>query len=507
MTDIDARALDRELKKGSAELLILSLLDARPRHGYELSKQIETRSRGQLTFHIDSLYPLLYRLEERGWIKGPGRRRPASAAAGSTRSPRKDGACSRGSARRGRPSWRRSVASRRANMPDWAPEVRQRLSSLHLSPTREIEIVEELSQHLDDRYRELVAGGASPEEATRLTLASFTDANFLARHMAPLRQSRALPPITPGATSGNLLGDVWQDVRHALRTMAARPGFTIVAVVSLALGIGANTAIFSVWNGLLHAALPAVQHPEQLVMLSNPNGSGSWTGRADGVRSWLTYEEFEQLRDHVDSFSEVMASQSSLDSWPVRFEGEGSEEASGRLVSGGFFHTLGVGAAIGRVFTAADDRVARPDVVISYGYWQRRFGGRPDVLGKTLTVRKATLAIVGVAARGFIGETSGQQPDMWLPLRMQPAVLPGRDRLHDTPPSKSMWLNLFGRLKPGVTPAQAEAQANAVFQRGLETFYGGGLSSDLRREVLNQRLPIHPGGRGATPPHPHSRSH
>jgi predicted permease len=384
-------------------------------------------------------------------------------------------------------------------MPDWTEEVRQRLSPLRLSPVREIEIVEELSQHLDDRYRELIAGGASPEEATRLTLASFTDANFLARHMAPLRQSRALPPITPGATSGHLLGDVWQDVRYALRTMAARPGFTIVAVVSLALGIGANTAIFSVWNGLLHAALPVAQHPEQLVMLSNPNGSGSWTGRADGVRSWLTYEEFEQQRDHVDGFSEVMASQSSLDSWPVRFEGEGSEEASGRLVSGGFFHTLGVGAAIGRVFTAADDRVASPDAVISYGYWQRRFGGRPDVLGKTFTLRKARLTVVGVAARGFIGETSGQQPDMWLPLRMQPEVLPGRDRLHDTPPTKSMWLNVFGRLEPGVTPAQAEARANAVFQRGLETFYGAGLASDRRREVLNQRLPLHPGGRGASP--------
>src|SRR6185295_13962377 len=104
--------------------------------------------------------------------------------------------------------------------------------------------------------------------------------------------------------------------------------------------------------------------------------------------------------------------------------------------------------------------IASPDAVISYGYWQRRFGGRPDVLGKTFIVRKATLTIVGVAARGFIGETSGQQPDMWIPLRMQPAVLPGRDRLHDTPPAKSMWLNVFGRLKPGVTPAQAEAQAN-----------------------------------------------
>jgi predicted permease len=382
-------------------------------------------------------------------------------------------------------------------MPDWAQEVRQRLSSLRLSPTRETEIIEELSQHLDDRWREFVAGGASPEEATQLTLADFTEANRLARYMAPLRQAHLPPSITPEASTGHWFSDLWQDLRYALRTMGARPGFAAVAILSLALGIGANTAIFSLWNGVLHASLPAVRTPEQLVMLSNPDESGSWTGRSNGLRNWFTYEEFEQLKDQAGGFSALMASQSSLNTWQVRFDGGAWEEASGRLVSGGFFEVLGVGAAIGRVFTTAEDRTAAPYAVISYNYWQRRFGGG-DVLGKTFTLRKATLTIIGVASRGFIGETSGQQPDLWLPLRMQPNVLPGRDRLHDTPPEKTMWLHMFGRLKPDVTPAQADARANAVFQAGLKSFYGAAASGERLGELLDQRLQIRPGGRGAS---------
>jgi predicted permease len=383
-------------------------------------------------------------------------------------------------------------------MPDWTEEVRKRLSSLRLSAARETEIVDELSQHLDDRWRELIAGGASPEEATRLTLDDFSDADRLARYMAPLRQAQPPSSITAGASSGCLLGDLWQDLRYAVRVMAANPGFAAVAILSLALGIGANSAIFALWNGVLHASLPDVQKPEQLMMLSNPDQSGSWTGRVDGVRNWLTYEEFEQIRDHAEGFSGVMASQSSLSNWQLRLDDGPWEEASGRLVSGGFFEVLGVGSAIGRVFTTDEDRAAAPDAVISYSYWQRRFGGRSDAVGRTLTVRKTPFTIIGVAARGFIGETSGQQPDVWLPVRMQPMVLPGRDRLHDTPPEKSMWLHVFGRLKPGATTAQTEARANAIFQAGLESFYGAAASGERRREILNQSLLVRPAGRGAS---------
>ena len=385
---------------------------------------------------------------------------------------------------------------------DWAREVRTRLSSLRLSPARETEIVEELSQHLEDRWRELMTSGALPDEATQLTLAEFRDGDVLARYMAPLRQAHVPPSITPGAPTGRLLGDLWQDLRYALRILAARPSFTAVAVVSLALGIGANTAIFGLWNGVLHSSLPAVRKPEQLVMLSNPDDSGMWTGRwngrTDGPRSWLTYGEFEQLRDHAQSFSALMASQSSLSTWQVRVEGGAWEEARGRLVSGEFFEVLGVSPAIGRLFTTAEDRAETPEAVISYHYWQRRFGGRPDVLGKTFTLRKAALTIIGVAPSGFVGETSGQQPDLWLPLRLQPSVLPGNDWLHETPPDKAMWLHVFGRLKPDVTQAQAEAQANAVFQTGLESFYGAAASGERRREFLDQRLSIRSGARGAS---------
>ena len=290
-----------------------------------------------------------------------------------------------------------------------------------------------------------------------------------------------------------------QDVRYALRGMAANPGFTAVAVLSLALGVGANTAIFGLWNGILHAPLPGIGHPEQLVTLSDPDaGGGMWHGTTDGERSWLTYAEFEQLRDHAGSFSGVMASQSSLGEWQARNSGGDWEEIRGRLVSGGFFDVLGIRPAIGRFFSSTEDNAEAPLAVLSHAFWQSRFGGRSDVLGKTIALRKAELTVIGVAPSGFIGETVGQQPDLWVPLRMQPSVIPNEDRLHDVPPEKIMWLHVFGRLKPGVTLAQAEAESNAIFKAGLESFYGGITSQERRREVLDQRLRLHPGGSGAS---------
>src|SRR5687767_3445717 len=155
---------------------------------------------------------------------------------------------------------------------------------------------------------------------------------------------------------------VVQDLRYAMRTMAAAPGFALVAIVSLALGIGANTAIFSLWNGVLYAALPGVEKAEQLVVLTNPSESGSWTGRqdfrSDGPRSWLTYEEFEQLRQRADHFTALMASQSTLNDWDMRIDGGPTEVVRGRLVSDGFFQTLGVSAAVGRVFSTSDNCAA-----------------------------------------------------------------------------------------------------------------------------------------------------
>ncbi|MBZ5677401.1 MAG: ABC transporter permease [Acidobacteriia bacterium] len=295
---------------------------------------------------------------------------------------------------------------------------------------------------------------------------------------------------------------ILQDLRYAFRTMAASPSFTAVAILSLALGIGANTAIFSLWNGVIHASLPGVDKPEQLVMLSDPDRQGMWTGnlttREDGDRPWLTYAEFEQFRDSSGVFSAVMATQSDFDTLQVRVGGGEFERANSHLVSGGFFQVLGVSPVLGHAFTAADDFGDAPYAVISYDYWQRRFGGRTDVLGKTLAMRKGALTIIGVAPRGFFGETSGQQPDLWIPLRMQPLVLPGDDRLHDEGIEKVMWLQVFGRLKPGVTLAQAEAQVNSLFRAGLEAFYSGVLTAEKRAGYLDQRIRIRPAARGAS---------
>jgi predicted permease len=292
------------------------------------------------------------------------------------------------------------------------------------------------------------------------------------------------------------------DLRYALRTMRARPTFTMVAVLSLALGIGANTAIFSLWHGMLHASLPGVRDPHQLLMLTDPDSSGSWQGtwdgRADGPRAWLTHEEFEEMRDHASSFSGVMASQSSLNTWQVRFDGAPEEDARGRFVSGAFFDVLGVRPAIGRLFSRAEDQAATGHAVISHDYWQGRFNRGPDVIGRSFRIRKATLTIIGVAPAGFVGETSGQRPDVWLPLRMQPEVLPGENWLRDTPPNKTMWLHVFGRLKPGITREQAAAEVGAIYRASLERFYGPVMAGERLRDALNQPLQVRPGARGAS---------
>lgn len=288
-----------------------------------------------------------------------------------------------------------------------------------------------------------------------------------------------------------------QDIRYAIRTLGASPGFTTVAILSLALGIGANTAMFSLLHGVAFSTLP-VPDAETLVMLSDPDASGVSIGSQTGTRSLLTYDEFRQLRQDADSFNGLFATQSQLDKWQVQTEGGEQEEARGRLVSDEFFRVLGVPLAIGHGFDTNTGSVAAPYAVLSHDYWQRRFGGSPSVLGKTLRVNRATLTITGVAPSWFFGETTGQKPDLWVPLNMQPGVLPGRDWLNDKGADKVMWLHVFARLKPGVTMAQAEAQANSIFKSGLESLYGTVQSPEARKQFLDQQLKVRPASMGAS---------
>ncbi len=291
------------------------------------------------------------------------------------------------------------------------------------------------------------------------------------------------------------------DIRLALRMFAKSPGSTSMAVATLAVAIGANTAIFSVLNAALLKLLP-VHNPDELMMLTDPNASMVLGGLLPGVRTLLGYEEFVQLRDRSKTMSGLCASQLSLERWPVRIAGGPQEQARGRLVSENYFTVLGVRPSVGRLFTQTDATgIGRdPYAVISYDYWQRRFGGDRSVVGTAIRLHRATLVIIGVAAPGFRGETVGQDPDLWLPMLMQPLVMPGWDGLHDFmdhSQDKLMWLHVFGRRKPAVSIARVQAEVNILFQQILESGYPPSMAPSARKEALSQAVLVRPMRTGA----------
>jgi predicted permease len=293
-----------------------------------------------------------------------------------------------------------------------------------------------------------------------------------------------------------------QDLRHAIRILAATPGFTAVAVLSLALGIGANAAIFSLLDSVVLKPLP-VRNPHELVMLTDPEANGNWIGSEIGNRSLMTYPEFVALQAGTGkSFAAILASDSSMREVPARIAGGDRETINVRMVSSSYFSTLGVPAAIGRTTDSASNPApgTTPDAVISHAFWQKRFGGRPDVIGQTIALNSGALTIVGVAPDWFYGETVGERPDLWVPLAMQAAVLPGRDWLHDKPGSveKVMWLHVFGRLRPGVSGETAQANANVVFQQGLSAYYGSLPDQEMRARFLKQQLVVRDAATGAS---------
>ena len=294
---------------------------------------------------------------------------------------------------------------------------------------------------------------------------------------------------------------LFKDIRYAVRSLLKRPGFTAIAVITLALGIGANTAIFTVLNAVMLRALP-VKDPQQLVFLSNPDRHGVNGGQETGNRFLFAYHEFEWLRDHNQVFSEMFAVQSALSSQPIVVEGsEQNEAARARIsaVSGGYFAGLGVNTILGRPFTAESDQAgnATPMAVISYDYWKNRFALDPATLGGRIRVRQTSFEIIGIARPGFSGETVGSAPDLWVPLMMETEV--SREVL--APPkdirNKYMWLQVMARLKPGVTLEQANAGINLALQQMLQS-EASQISTDQHTAYLNQRIALSRGDRGAS---------
>ena len=256
----------------------------------------------------------------------------------------------------------------------------------------------------------------------------------------------------------NVVETTWQDVRYAARMLRRSPGFTAVAVISLALGIGANTAIFSLINTLMLRSLP-VSHPEQLVqLLSRYPGEPRMSSF-----SWRHYEHF---RDHNRSFSDLLAV--ARGRFHVSGDGLEPEAADGEYVAGNFFTALGVRPALGRLIDARDDQVdsaSAASAVVSWPYWTNRLHADPAIVGKRIVVNDVPVTVIGVAPREFFGLQVGVSPDLWVPAAMEPMVQRPSRRMDG-----SLGVGMLGRLKPDVTLEQALAEMRVLDRYRLEDF-------------------------------------
>src|SRR5207302_10125393 len=271
-------------------------------------------------------------------------------------------------------------------MPEWKPEILRRLAPLKLSPTRETEIVEEIAQHLEDRYEELLVTGQSEDAAFSTAVEELKGEDFLARNLRPVERDLYREPVALGNGSSSFFGGILQDVRYALRLLRKSPGFTAVAVLTLALGIGANAAIFGLVDSALLRALP-FREPERLVHI--------WTTDTRGDLHTPSPSEYLALRTNSHSFEEITGT-----GWADYFYGNDDsawQNLSGFLVSTNWLPTLGIQPILGRNFFAEEQLPGRDTVVIlSYGCWRTRFQADPHTVGKQISLNRRTVTIVGV---------------------------------------------------------------------------------------------------------------
>ena len=364
-------------------------------------------------------------------------------------------------------------------MPDWKNEIRERLERLRLTPAREAAIVEELAQFLEDYYEELLAGGMSKADALRKTLEQLDKNDLLARELKKIERPVRDEPVILGARKINLLWDLLRDLRFGIRMLRKSKGFTIVTVLSLALGIGANTALFTVVDAVLLNTLP-VADPEQLVLFEYQAGptfrrsgmSGtSYVPTPSGTEgdSLFRYEVFEKMRQAhgatpASPLSDFFAFAPTRELTAV-VAGE-AEIIKGQAVSGGYYAGLKVQPKLGRSIVEEDDKPGAPPVVVlSHSFWEQRFGSDPAVIGKVLKLNQQTFTIIGVTPPTFNGTLQvDYRPAVTVPIASEALLEGARSRMR--PPGRPgvWWLNLMGRLKPGATYEQARDNLNGAFQ-------------------------------------------
>jgi len=290
-----------------------------------------------------------------------------------------------------------------------------------------------------------------------------------------------------------------QDIRYGVRSLLKRPGFTVIAVITLALGIGANTAIFTLVNAVMLKTLP-VNKPEELVLFTEATSQGTSIDDVPKTGEWrrFSYASYEYLRNHNEAFQDITAIRSDDSPLSVRNVGSLSSEpakrASGQLISGNYFSLLGVSAMRGRALTPADDTAnAPPAAVLSHAYWQRQLNGDPTVVGRSFILNGTSFTIVGVMPAEFFGERMNRPPDFWLPLSFQPQIELTESFFEN---KQIYWLTLLGRLKPGIALQQAQASVNFGLRQFLTEQAGSDLTDDRRRAIQQTSVKLVSGAGG-----------
>lgn len=341
----------------------------------------------------------------------------------------------------------------------WLYTIPLRLRSLFRWAQADQELDDELRDHLEGKTDEYVAKGIAPEEARRRAR---LELGGIEQTKEKCRDARRV----------NWIEDFVQDLHFGLRMLRKSPGFTSAVVLTIALGVGANTAIFTLIDALMLKSLP-VATPEQLYRLGDNNSCCVMVGTQDGG-SFVLYSHalYEYLREHTPEFTELAAFEPWTSDLSIRRNGSAVEPYKGEFISGNYFNTLGIRAFAGRLLAPSDDLASAPCVaVMNYHSWQRRFGLDPSVIGSTLNINGVACAIAGVTPPRFYGDTlRSDPPDFWLPL----AADPEKWRL---PNDAVEWLYLVGRLKAGFAPEPVQARLTVELQEWLSS----------HREVIPER--------------------
>ncbi|MCI0433520.1 MAG: ABC transporter permease, partial [Gemmatimonadetes bacterium] len=337
-------------------------------------------------------------------------------------------------------------------MREWREEVRRRLARAKLDGASEHDIVEELAQHLQDRYAELLARGVAAADARAEVLAELGEDDALAQHVGGAVRARPAPLPIGQPTFGGRVGGVWSDVRFGVRMLLRTPIYAGFAVLVLALGIGANTAIFTVVNSVLLQPPAGVHEPDRLAGVFTSDYSGPLFGSS-------SYPDVEAMREAGSIFEDVAGY--SLQTFSMVGDGW-SARGMGEFVSASYFRVLGVRPAIGRFFSAdeADPGRTASVTVIGHELWQTYFGGRADALGAKILVKGQPLTVIGVAPRDFGGTLRGLRAQVWLPLSA-PRNLTGVDPSH----RGNRGLQVRARLREGVSIEAAQRTLDVLASR------------------------------------------